>query len=786
VVSAKFDYLHRIPNLDSRVVYFPVRHHSPACAFHVDRLIRKLKPDAVLIEGPRDATNLIPLLTHPATKFPVAIYTTYVERIENAPPLRHAAYYPLCEYSPELAAIRAGQAVGARGRFIDLTFPEMVRAGRQKAERKAQSLLDERHLTHSRFLRAACDRAGVRDPDDLWDHLFEVGHRRTDTGRFVRDVFGYCSLARHDAAADALEADGTLPRERAMAAAVAEEKGRVVVVTGGFHTVALPQTEPQPPEPMKLPEDDAVVVLMRYGFEQLDRLNGYASGMPSPGFYQWEWDGRSSDDLFVELGRRCRKKSQEISVADEIAAADQCRRLARLRGHDTPSREDVLDGVRSAFVKGAADAEGVMVLAMARQLLAGDRVGDVPPEAGQPPIVTDFRATANRLGIELDRIRAAESYLDLYRRPVHREISRFFYRLRFLAVPFGELVRGPDFVAGKDLERIQEVWRYHWSPDVESTLVERSLYGASLEEAAAAMLGERFAENEQHGQGRRADLAAALVLEACRMGLHRHTPDLLHRTRQLVSEDQSFPSLVRAIESLMVLHVSREPLEAHKLEGIGELAGAAYDRACYLIPSLATTAEQDEPEVIGALIELTQSVQTLGDTDARRTLRWERLRELGRAADDNAAVRGAALGLLYGDGQLAADELAVAFRGHLLASAGGDAGAAFLRGLLRTARSAMWQVPQLLADLHAALAEWGEQEFVHRLPLLRLAFADLTPRETDTVAKAVAEHAGVAKLEVAKSSTLSSADVALAVAVERRVKAALKRDGLEAWQESSL
>jgi hypothetical protein len=39
---------------------FPVRHHSPACAWHINRLIRELKPDAVLIEGPRDASGIIP------------------------------------------------------------------------------------------------------------------------------------------------------------------------------------------------------------------------------------------------------------------------------------------------------------------------------------------------------------------------------------------------------------------------------------------------------------------------------------------------------------------------------------------------------------------------------------------------------------------------------------------------------------------------------------------------------------------------------------------------------
>src|SRR5687768_1373855 len=88
-------------DLAGRVVYFPVRHHSPACAFHVDRLIRDVRPHAVLIEGPRDATGLIPLLTHEKTKLPVAIYTTYVDRsTPDAPPARHAAYYPLGAYSP--------------------------------------------------------------------------------------------------------------------------------------------------------------------------------------------------------------------------------------------------------------------------------------------------------------------------------------------------------------------------------------------------------------------------------------------------------------------------------------------------------------------------------------------------------------------------------------------------------------------------------------------------------------------------------------------------------------
>src|SRR5262249_54460417 len=156
------------------VVYFPVRHHSPACAWHVTRLIQELRPESVLIEGPRDATPLIPFLTHKRTRLPVAIYTTFVNRVDRGHPERHAAYYPLCDYSPELAAIRAAHAVGAEARFIDLTYSEMVSSEAKRSDLRLRSLCEERHLQHSRLLKAACHRAGVRDPDELWDHLYEV------------------------------------------------------------------------------------------------------------------------------------------------------------------------------------------------------------------------------------------------------------------------------------------------------------------------------------------------------------------------------------------------------------------------------------------------------------------------------------------------------------------------------------------------------------------------------------------------------------------------------------
>jgi hypothetical protein len=781
-----------IPEVDlqGRVIYFPVRHHSPACAWHVSRLIGAARPDVVLVEGPRDATPLIPLLTHPRTRMPVAIFTTFVQRVDpdGSRPLRHSAYYPLCDYSPELAAIRAAAEVGARARFIDLTFPEMVLAGRGGGDARALSLLEDHQLNHSRLLQEACRRTGARDPDDLWDHLYEADFERRDTPGFVRDVSAYCALARRDYTAAMLAAEGITAREAAMAAAVAEESGRVVVVAGGFHTVALPHTAAARPRPVPIAEGDSLVALMRYGFEQLDRLNGYASGMPAPAFYQRTWEGRDVAEVVVELARECRRRRLGTSVADAVAALEQARRLAAFRGHARPTREDLLDGIRSVFIKGTEDVEGVAILAQARKLLAGDRVGDVPPEAGAPPLVTDMRRTAARLRIDLDRVDAREVKLKLYRSASDREASRFFHRLRFLAVPFAEWLGGPDFVTGERLERVEELWRYRWSPPVESTLIERSVYGSTLGEAAAARVLEQFDEAEQSGRGRRADVASELILGACRMGLHRHAQELLDRTGRIVAEDASFVSLVRAIERLLGLHVSREPLEAHHLAGPVELAAAAYDRACYLLPGLADLPEADEAQALDALNALPQAAQTLGDHPGRSALRRGRLRDLIEAGGRSACLRGGAVGLLVAEGQLDPGELVRHLEGHLLSPRDrGRDGADFLRGLLRTARSVLWQVPEVLDSLHDVFRSWDEDQFVRALPGLRLAFADLTPRECDRVAEAAAAlagegagaGAGASRIGAVDLSEFTEADLLRGAVVNRRLLDALREDGLE-------
>jgi hypothetical protein len=606
-----------------------------------------------------------------------------------------------------------------------------------------------------------------------------------------------------------LEADDTLAREAAMAAAIrtelakppAAKAGPVLVVTGGIHTVALPeaiQKRPRPPKPLSASQ--AVTCLIRYGFAQLDALDGYASGMPSPYYYDLLWRetrGKRGEPFLntatrfiVDLGRLTRQKhlAVALSPADEIAALEQARRLATLRGHAGPTREDLLDGIRSAFVKGDAHAEGEILLNLARHVLAGTGLGQVPPEAGAPPLLVDFRTTARKLRLRIDESVGRKSSLELYRNAGHRQTSRFFHRLVFLDVPFASLVGGPDFVAGEKLDLIVEHWDYEWTPETESRLVEVSLRGSTIEEAAVHCLLEAVGQLETQGKSRSATDAVRLLVQACRMGLHRHAGRLLDLVAEQVNGDPSFDSLVAAIRELVLLWQSREPLEAHGLSAVPALIGAAYRRACYLLHRLGEVPAEAQAQSLQSLLLIRELVVAQAVVPGSRELGldpdlfWPELEQLLGQSRCPALLAGGCAGLLHAAERMSEAALLALLRGRLSAATADPAESVnFLVGLLQADRHLAWRQPALAEAVDALLRSWSDDEFVGCLPHLRLAFAGLNPRETDQVGAVVAGLHGVGDLGRLVHYELTEQDVLLAARVNQQVRAALARDGLEDW-----
>lgn len=795
------------------LIVFPVRHHSPACAWQLRRLFDTHAPSAVLVEGPRSFTPQIPQLAHPEAKAPLALYTYVVERVPTGDPggeattTRRAAYYPFCDYSPELVALREAHARGLPARFIDLDFAEQCQLESAVEDEDAQrSLLDERHYRRSAHLQALAERLGCRDHEELWEHLFEVDAHRLSLEEHVARVAAYCQLSRTDCNEAEISADGTLQREAEMAwhirdalAARAPGDGPVVAAVGGFHAVVLPALVAAPGPRPKISRGqvtDENSALIRYGFERLDRLNGYSAGMTSPAWHQLLWERallhakrdpsapqvrtQAALDVLADITVALRAQHGVPLPMPTLAAAyEQTLRLCRLRNRPAPVRDDVLDAVTSCFVKGDADADGAIVLAVAHRTLCGNRMGKVPPGAQTPPLVNDVAWRLRRQRMKVEDSQPRRSVLNLYRRPEHRITSRLLHGLSFLAIPFAVRTAGPDFVNGIGLDKLQEHWDYAYTAATEAALVEASVYGVTLPLAVAARFTERLDRMETDGVARDASEAARLMTQACVLGLHDHVPRVTTLLRQAIGDDAAFDSVTAAAANLGLLWESREPLEARGLDDVPALLQATYERAIYLGRELR--GKQCDPRsTVEALAKLRELLVSQAGRALDASLYWAMVEDL-QHHHGIAQVKGAAAGLRYAAGQLSDEALGVAIDGYFRAMLPPGESIGFLGGLLHTAREAAWQQPRLLGVLDGVLQGWDEQAFVANLPELRLAFAGMTPKETDRIADAVARLHGKEDLGSLVMREVGEQDVQRHLEVSRTLAEILQRDGLSAW-----
>lgn len=219
-------------------IFVGVRHHSPACSRLVKAVIEREKPAFVLIEGPCDMNDRLGemLLRHTA---PIAIFSyrapapgrpAKAEGEEPAPEDQSwSSWCPFCDYSPEWVAIHEAKEHGAKAMFIDLP-------AWHKAFEGIENRYSDRHQRASDRITEVCARLGFEDVDGLWDHLFE---QPQDDDVLERKLGEYFEALRADEPAGPRDE----PREELMARyiawAMAQKKGNVVVVCGGFHKPAL-------------------------------------------------------------------------------------------------------------------------------------------------------------------------------------------------------------------------------------------------------------------------------------------------------------------------------------------------------------------------------------------------------------------------------------------------------------------------------------------------------------------------------------------------------------------
>ena len=769
-----FDY-------DAPVLYYPVRHHSPACAWHLEQAMERYRPELVLVEGPENANDLIPILASPETRAPVALYYAYrddanllqtAEPSEDAmPPENHACYYPFLDQSPELAALRMAERLGIPARFMDLPYGEILAATQSGAglrkEAAAASYANDSVLAPEQLWKRVCEKTGTRNFEEFWERYYESRGFSLSTEEFVRQINAWCLLARENTPRWELEADGCLAREAHMAQRIREagqSYGKILVVAGGFHLWGLLHPEEGPKERPRIPEDSQSVYPVRYSEPAADALSGYASGMPAPAFYRKLWkrlhdpgtDGATAWDsvvldTIVRCGRRLRAKGETISAYDEQCALQQARGLATLRNKVAPGLYELQDGVLSAFVKGEANLAGCEPLRLLREINTGNQVGSLCRSDLVPPLVQDFARQCKKYRLRQDSADRQEVTLEIFSKARHRAESRFLHQSVFLECNYARRDKGPDLLRGTGRNLIREHWICQWSAGVEAALVEHAVWGSTVAEASAQLLRRRL------GEAARAVDGAQLLVQGFLMGLGDTADAMAHRLEELLLTDGDFSSLCKACGAINALDAWQEQYGERGSYDYPALLRRCFARILQMLPSMSTVDDRGV-EAIQENCQLLYEVTARPPFADLRAVLLGALEELIDQEPIHPALHGAALGLLYGGAPEKKDLAVQTAAGYLRGTHDQKLrAAAFLQGLFRTARDLLLVDDVQLASIDALLCELEDEEFLTLLPQLRLAFSYFTPTETNRLGRQAAALHGAEQLK-AGSIVVSPAD----------------------------
>lgn len=726
-------------------VLLGVRHHGPGSARAVRAALEQAAPDAVLIEGPPEADELLPLALHKDMRPPVAL----LAHVQDDP--GRAAFWPLAEFSPEWVALRWALEREVPVRFIDLPAAHSLAmtAEEEKAEREAEeggeaagttgevsaasaAPADEADASDVRIdpLGVLARTAGYDDPERWWEDVVE--HRGAGSGEGADALAPFAALAEAMGALREAYGDGGHDRDPVREAhmrlrlrdARREFGDSIAVVCGAWHVPALARrsTVTADRQLLKgLPKVKAAVTWVPWTHRRLSRRSGYGAGIASPGWYGHLFSSpdRPVERWMTKVAGVLRDEDYAVSSAHVIEAVRLAEGLATVRGRPLAGLTEADDAIRAVMGDGS-DAPSLLIH---DRLVVGEVLGEVPEDAPAVPLQRDLARSQRTLRLKPQALER-ELELDL-RKETDAGRSRLLHRLRLLGIPWGEPTRSRGSTG-----TFRETWLLRWEPELSVRVAEAGIWGTTVLSAATAK-----AASEAVGAASLAEVTA--LAEQC---LLAELPDALPVVMRALSDRaaldadvghlaQALPALVRSVRYGDVRGTDGAVLR--------EVALGLAERVFVGLPPACTGLDDDgAAEMRGHLDATHQAVGLLGQLEAgarpedgtsELRSRWAGvLRALSGRDAVPGLIRGRAARLLLDDGQLDDGE-AERLMGLALSPGTPPADAAgWIEGFVGGGDGGMLLVhdERLLALVDGWLTSVPDAAFTDVLPLLRRTFAE--------------------------------------------------------------
>ena len=741
-------------DLTGKVLFFPVRHHSPVCSYQLIRTIREYQPEIILIEGPENADGLIPVLTDENTKLPVAIYYYYkdLKKLVSEDGTDYKCYYPFLYSSPEYNALKQAGIMGIPAKFIDLPYCDiLINTTGQKGLRKntdKHSYADDSRLIYSKFYEKICENTNVRNFEEFWEKYFEIAGLYLTPENFVRQMHTYCIITRSETPPEDMLTDGTTARESHMAKRITEAMktyNKILVVTGGFHSKGLYDLintkKIKSPKLHRISAKQHGCYPMAYSYESADALHGYASGMSYPAFYDSVinklLEKNSPEnvyndltfDLLVQTAKHTNKKDIPVSIADVTSAKSLMDGLSALRNSRQSGMYELYDAITSTFIKGEKTISSAQPLDILRKLATGKEVGYIGDKTHVPPLITDFEEQAKKLRLKITDVTRNNIELSIFQKPKDIEKSRFFHRMNFLDTGFAYMKNGRDFNNNTGKSLVREIWNYARTPETDSSLIDHTTDGFTIEEACTTVAVRRLRDSM------RCETSAGIAVDCFLMGipLTKSETELIDI---ILTNDGDFFSVGKGLRKFETLN------SLQQLYKFSDNTSLEYIRKCFekliiSLPSMVSVSSERAEEVISVLKTMYGIAGNILPEEL--SVFTETLDVMAQADIKEPSVYGAVSGLLYAINSSRRTDVENAMSGYLNGTTEiKKQGADFLKGLFSTARDIILSDDSFLKMTDTLITGMEYSDFMEILPSMRLAFSYFAPAEIQDTAKAVA------------------------------------------------
>lgn len=660
-------------------------------------------PDVVLVEAPADTGAALTWIGHAALIPPVALLGYVVARPERA------LFAPLASFSPEWQAASWAAERGVELRAIDLPLRLTLAGGPQDDDEGLVVFAGDAPADPLAALAAA---AGEADAERWWDDLVE--HRGDGEPAFdaVADAMAAVRAGRPPSPSEARrEAHMRQEIRRAL-----DDAATVAVVCGAWHVPALdPGASTAAADRALLrrrPSAKIAVTWVPWTHRRLRRATGYGAGVASPGWYDHVFrhpGPQGVSRFFVDAAHTLRKRGMQASPDHLIAASRVATTLAALRDRPRPGLAEVLD---------AADSVLGGLPVVLDELVVGDAIGEVPPDAPQVPLARDLAAAQRAARLKpAPEPRAVE--LDV-RSPNGLRRSHLLHRLVALGVPWGVLEEGRGSSG-----TFRETWRVEWDPELSVRLVEQAGHGTTVAAAAASVLVERAASATRLADSSSivelallADVPGALAPAVEHLGrLAAHAPDV----SELMDALGPLASALRYGDTRRTDTV-----------GLRTVFDELVVRVVAGLPRASSALDDDAARRFVERLGDVQAALAVVDHPARRGV-WpsvlEQLASAGGVSRIHGSINGRATRLLHDAGRWAPEAVERRLGRALTPGTPPADGAAFVEGFLAGSGTVLLHDEHLRSAVDRWIGSLAVDAFEVVIPLLRRTFGAFEPAE---------------------------------------------------------